>query len=202
MKLYDAGVSGNCYKARLMMSLLGIKHETVPVNLANLEHKSPEFLVMNPLGKIPVLDDGGEIFRDSQAILIYLADKVGAHDWWPQNGREQAEIMQWLSFAANEVFNGCAVARAILKFKRPLDLEAAQTLARTVLDVLEGHLTDHNWLALGRPTIADIAVYPYAGLVWEGDISLAPYAAVRKWLARVESLPGYIPMEGLPAPTE
>jgi len=202
MKLYDARVSGNCYKARLMMSLLGINHETVAVNLANLEHKSPEFLAMNPLGKIPVLDDDGIIFRDSQAILIYLADKAGAHDWWPQNGRKQAEIMQWLSFAANEVFNGCAIARAILKFKRPLDLDAAQTLARTALDVLEGHLTDHDWLALDKPTIADIAVYPYAGLIWEGDISLAPYTAVRRWLARVESLPGYIPMEGLPAPTE
>ena len=202
MKLYDTGVSGNCYKARLMLSLLGFDYECVPLNLVAREQKSPEFLAMNPHGKVPVLDDGGTIIRDSQAILVYLASKSGKTDWWPADGAEQADIVQWLSFAVNEMFNGCAVARAILKFNRPLDLEAAQKQARAALDVLEGHLADHDWLALNRPTIADIAVYPYAGLIWEGHISLSPYQAIRRWLTQIESLPGYIPMEGLPAPAD
>jgi len=202
MKLYDTGVSGNCYKARLMLSLLGFDYECVPLNLVAREQKSPEFLAMNPLGKVPVLDDGGTIIRDSQAILVYLASKSGKTEWWPTNGTQQADIVQWLSFATNEMFNGCAVARAILKFNRSLDLEAAQKLARAALDVLEGHLADRDWLALNRPTIADIAVYPYAGLIWEGNISLSPYQAIRRWLARIESLPGYTPMEGLPAPAD
>jgi glutathione S-transferase len=201
MKLYGTDVSGNCYKVRLMLALLGISYDPIPVSLPAMEHKSPEFLSMNPLGKIPVLDDDGLILRDSQAILIHLAGKAGARDWWPEETTGQAQVMQWLSFATNEMFNGCAIARAILKFKRDLDLDAAQKLARAALDVLEGHLADNQWLALDRPTIADIAVYPYAALVWEGDVSLAPYAALRDWFARIEGLAGYIPMEGLPAPT-
>jgi len=200
MKLYDAGISGNCYKIRLMLSLLGLDHKLVPVNLPEQEHKSPEFLAMNPLGKVPVLDDGGTILRESQAILIYLADKSAAHEWWPQDGAQQAEIMQWLSLASNEMLHGCAIARAVCKFKRDLDLNAAQTLARTTLDVLDAHLATHDWLALNHPTIADIAIYPYAALAREGEVSLAPYAAVRRWFTRIESLPGYTPMEGLPAP--
>ncbi len=202
MILYDTGVSGNCYKIRLMLSLLGLDYENVPINLVALEHKAPEFLAMNPLGKVPVLDDDGLILRDSQAILVYLATKTNSTNWWPADGTEQADVVQWLSFAANEMFNGCAITRAILKFNRPLELEAPQKLARAALDVLEGHLTTHDWLALNRSTIADIAVYPYAGLIWEGNISLAPYEAIRRWFSRIESLPGYTPMEGLPAPAE
>ena len=202
MKLYDTGVSGNCYKARLLASLLDIDLHCEAVNLVNMDHKSPHYLTLNPLGQVPVLDDNGTIIRDSQAILIYLAGKSSARNWWPEDTTEQAEIMQWLSFAAREMFVGCAIARAILKFKRPLDLESAQALSIASLDVLEGHLAENDWLALDHPTIADIAVYPYAGLVWEGEVSLAPFGALRKWMKRIEALPGYTPMEGLPAPAE
>jgi len=202
MRLYDTAVSGNCYKARLLLSLLDIKYECVAVNLANMEQKTAEFIAMNPLGKVPVLDDEGTIMRDSQAILIYLAGKADAEQWWPRNSVEQANIMQWLSYAANEMFNGCAIARAAIKFKRPFNYEAAQKIALAAFDLLEQHLTDHEWLALDHPTIADIAIYPYAALVWEGNISLTPYPAVRAWFRRIESLPGYVPMEGLPGPVE
>jgi glutathione S-transferase len=200
MKLYGAEASGNCYKIRLFASLHNIDYEDSVVDLQRQEHKSPAFLDVNPLGQIPILDDDGIIIRDSQAILIYLAGKISARDFWPDNTIDQAEITQWLSFAAREMFIGCAIARAILKFKRPLDLDAAQKLAITSLEHLEGHLSENDWLALGRPTIADIAVYPYAALVWEGDVSLTLYPNLRNWFDRVETLPGYQPMSGLPAP--
>jgi len=202
MKLYDAAVSGHSYKVRLMSALLGLDCEYVPVDLVNAEQKSPDFFALNPLGQVPVLDDGGVVLRDSQAILVYLAGKTTDRAWWSNDHLEQAEIVQWLSFSAKEMWLGCAIARAILKFKRPLDLETAQAHARAALEVLEGHLVKHDWLALERPTIADIAVYPYAALVWEGDVSLAPYPSVRAWFKRIESLPGYIPMGGLPTPIE
>lgn len=200
MKLYGAEASGNCYKVRLFASLHGIDYEDVEVDLQKQEHKSSAFLELNPLGQIPVLDDNGTVLRDSQAILVYLAGKIGARDWWPEITDEQSEIIQWLSFAAREMFMGCAIARAILKFKRPLDLDAAQKLAVSSLDLLERHLSANDWLALDRPTLADIAVYPYAALVWEGKVSLAPYTAMRQWFNRIEALPGYRPMNGLPAP--
>lgn len=197
MKLYDAVLSGNCHKVRLMLSMLGRDYETVPVDLTKREQKTPEFLALNPLGKVPVLDDGGVVIRDSQAILVYLAGTYGDTTWWPADARGQGEIVQWLAFAANEMWLGPAVARAIIKFKRDGDLATAQGHARDALSILEGRLKDHDWLALGRPTIADLACYPYAGLVWEGGVALDPYPALKAWFKRIEALPGYVAMEGL-----
>lgn len=197
MKLYDMALSGNCYKVRLMLALLGKDYTSAPINLRAGDNRTPEYLAMNPLGKIPVLDDDGFVIRDSQAILVYLARKYGGDDWWPEDAEGQGEVMQWLSLAANEMLNGCAVSRAIPKFNRPGDLPAAQAIARTALGILEGRLKDNDWLALGRPTIADVACYPYAALVWEGGVALDPYPAVRAWFKRIAALPGYVAMEGL-----
>lgn len=204
MKLYDVADSGNCYKIRLMSALLGLDCQCQPISLEKAEHKTPEFLAMNPRGQVPVLVDDAITLWDSHAILIYLAgkkdNKTDTKSWWSNDITDQADITQWLSFSAREMWAGCAVARATVKFKRPFDLNAAQKIAYAALDILERHLSDHEWLALDRPTIADIAVYPYAGLVWEGGISLAPYPAMRRWFNRIEALPGYVPMSGLHAP--
>jgi glutathione S-transferase len=197
MKLYDMELSGNCYKVRLLLALLGRKFDSVPMNLKAGEHKTPEYLAINPMGKVPALDDGGFVIRDSQAILVYLAGKYGAGKWWPDDANGQGEVMQWLSLSANEMINGCAIARAIPKFKRPGDLPAAQAIAKGALSILEGHLAKHDWLALGRPTIADIACYPYAALVWEGEVPLDPYPALRAWFKRIKALPGYVGMPGI-----
>lgn len=197
MKLHDAPASGNCHKARMMLSVLGLDYQTVAVNLPAGEQKTPEFLALNPLGKVPVLVDGGTVIRDSQAILVYLAGKYGDSDWWPADARGQGEIMQWLSFAANEMWHGPAIARAIIVFKRQGDLARAQDLAGHALAILDARLGDSDWLALDRPTIADIACYPYAGLAAEGDVALDPYPALRAWFGRVEALSGYVAMKGL-----
>ena len=198
MKLYDAPVSGNCYKARLMLALLGLDYESVPVNLAAGEQRSPEYLAVNPLGKIPGLDDGGYVVRDSQAILVYLARRTDSSGrWLPADAAGLGEVMQWLSFSANEMLHGPAFSRAMIKFKREGDLELAQQRARDALAILEGRLADHEWLARDHASVADVACYPYAGLAWEGEVSLDPYPAVRGWLKRVEALSGYVGMEGL-----
>lgn len=197
MKLYETPLSGNCHKVRLLLSILELEHEGVPVDLTAGEQKRPEFLALNPLGKVPVLDDGGHVIWDSQAILIYLARKYGGAEWWPEEAEGQGEIAQWLAFSANEMLNGPALARALVKFKREGNLAGAQERARQALGILDRWLADHDWLALGRPTIADIACYPYAGLAWEGGVPCEPYAAMTAWLERVEALPGYVGMEGL-----
>ncbi len=197
MKLYDAAVSGNAYKVRLMLALLGRDYETVSINLPAKEQKTAEYLAVNPLGQVPALDDDGYVIRDSQAILAYLARKYGGEDWLPSDADGLGEVMQWLSFSANEMINGPAISRALIKFNRQGDLELAQTRARAALGILDGRLADNDWLALGRPTIADIACYPYAGLVWEGQIEIDAYPALKPWFARIEALPGYVGMDGL-----
>lgn len=198
MKLYDAALSGNCHKVRLMLSLLGLDYEKVPVNLQKQDQKTPAHLARHPLGKVPVLEDGDVTIWDSQAILVYLArkyDKSGK--WLPSDPVAQAQVTQWLSVAVNEMFAGCALSRAIVKLGRTGDLDAAQALARNTLKALDDRLSRHDWLVGKGPTIADVAVYPYAGLAWEGNIDLEPYKALRAWRKRIEVLPGYVNMPGL-----
>ena len=105
--------------------------------------------------------------------------------------------MQWLSAAANEIQHGPCSARLIDKFGIPLDKSRTLDISGIILPVLEQHLQQHDWLALGRPTIADCAVFPYLAVAWEGGIDLSDYTAINAWMARIKELPGFIPMPGI-----
>jgi len=197
LKLYDFELSGNAYKVRLLLSLLGLNCERVPVDLRQGEQRQPAFLKLNPRGQVPTLDDGGTVFWDSLAILVYLARKYGGETWLPLDARGMAEVMQWLAVMENEMLYGLARARVICKFKRPGNLEEAQELGRKGLGVLEERLAAHPWLALDRLTIADIACFPYVALAPEGEIPLDGYPAVRAWIARIKALQGFVGMPGI-----
>jgi len=197
MKLYSAPVSGNAYKVRLFLSLLGLEHELVPVDIPGGETRSEAFLRINPRGEIPVLVDGDVTLWDSQAILVYLARRYGGEDWLPVSPSEMAQVMGWMSVAQNELLFGLARARAIKRFGRPWNLEQCQEYGIGGLRVLEEHLVHNDWLAVGRPTIADVACYPYVGLSPEAEIALEPYGHVLAWMGRVQALPGYAHMDGI-----
>jgi glutathione S-transferase len=197
IKLYDVELSGNCYKGRLMLSLLGLEHELVPIDLKSGEHKSPAFLELNPLGKVPVLTDGDVVIRDSQAILVYLARRYGSEDWLPMEAEPMSKVMQWLSTAANEIQNGLATARRHFLLKTPVDLELANQIAHHILQIMDEHLQERDWLECDRLTIADIACFPYVGLAPDGKISLEPYPNLLDWIDRIKKLSGYVGMPGL-----
>ena len=198
MQLHDFTLSGNCYKVRLFLSLLGREAELLPVDLRGGAHKRPEFLALNPRGQVPVLVDEGQALYDSQAILVYLAGRYANDAWYPRDALGQARVACWLSFAANEAAHGPGKARLHVLFRLPGDLEEAQRRAVQVLELLDGHLARHAWLAeTPTPTIADVAVYPYAALAGDGGLDLAPYANLNAWFARIRALPGYIGMPGL-----
>jgi len=200
IKLFDTPVSGNCHKARLMLSLLGLDYEKIPVNLMEREQKTPEFLALNPLGKVPVLEDDGLVIWDGQAITVYLARNYGGTDWYPDDAEGMAEVQKWLSFATLEMWEGPAIARAINLFNRPIDPAEPKAKAAAALGVLDGWLQIRDWLACGRPTVADVCVYPYAAMAWEGGVDMTPYTAMNAWIKRVEALPGYVGMPNMPRP--
>ena len=105
--------------------------------------------------------------------------------------------MQWLSTACNEIARGPMDARFHYKFKLDLDIEKAHEKSRFILTMFNQHLTNREWLELNRPTIADIACFPYIALAHEGKISLDPYPNVRKWITNIKRLPNFISMTGL-----
>lgn len=197
MKLYDLELSGNCYKARLLAALLDIPIEIVPVDFLGGEHKSPEFLKLNAFGEIPVLADGDLILRDSHAILVYLARKAGAEAWLPSEPADMATVVQWLATDSNEIFHGPNAARLHDKFGYDLDVDLARRRAHSVLALIDSHLANRDWLALERPTLADIGCFPYIALAPEGGVPLDGYAAIRGWIGRIKGLPGFVPMPGI-----
>lgn len=183
----------------MLLSFLNMDYERIEIDLPSAQHKTPEFLKLNPLGQVPVMEDEGRIIWGSQAILIYVAGQYDVkRTWWPVNAGEQSEIVQWLAFASHELLSGCMAARAHINFGRKTDLKLAQERAVISLNLLDAYLLENDWLALGHPTLADIACFPYAALADEADVSLAPYKNLAKWFGRVSSLPSYIAMPGLP----
>ena len=196
IRLYGMALSGNAYKARLLLELLGLEYEEIPVNLRIGENRTESFLALNPRGQIPILVDGEVTVWDSQAILVYLARRYG-ETWLPMEPVPMAEVMQWLAVAENELLFGLARARAVKFFGRDFDLASSQTYGRAGLEVLEQRLAEHEWLAAGRATIADIACMPYAALSHMGEIPLDDFPSVRAWIDRIRALPGFVAMEGI-----
>lgn len=195
--LYDMALSGNCHKVRLLLSMLGLPHQLRPVDLLGGEQRGKDYLQVNPFGQVPVLNDDGLLIRDSQAILVYLAKRYGGESWWPDDAYPLAQIAGWLSTAANEVFNGPAMLRVHYKFGRAIDIPRAQQTADKVLGIVEQHLQSRDWLANDRPSIADLAVYPYLALAPEGGIAIGDYPNIVAWFERIRALPGYLPMPGM-----
>ena len=195
MKLHVHPLSGHSHRAVLFASLIGVPVEIVTVDLANRAHKSPEFLAMNPFGQIPVLEDGAVVVADSAAILVYLARKFGRTDWLPDTPEGAAAVQRWFSVAAGPIAFGPAAARLITVFGAKYNAEEVIARAHAVLKVIDGVLSERAWLAAERPTVADVAIYSYVARAPEGNVDLAPYPAVRDWLARIEALPGFVPFQ-------
>lgn len=197
MKLYDLELSGNCYKVRLLAALAGIGLDIVPVDFMAGEHKRPPLIDLNPWGELPILQDSEVVLRDSQAILVYLAARYADESWLPRDPAGLGEVMQWLSTSANEIQNGPGAARLVDKFGFGLDKADTVRRADRILPLIEAHLASHDWLAVGRPTIADCAVMPYVALAPEGGVSLDGYPNIRRWIARLKALPGFVGMPGV-----
>jgi len=205
IKLYDYELSGNCYKARLLMTLLGVAYQRIELDFyPGREHGSPWFLEINPLGQIPVIDDEGFILRDAQAILVYLAsayDPAGV--WYPRDDpRLLGRIAQWLGFA-EDLTASVSAARLHDTLFYEADVEACRAKAHALFGVLDEHLwfaeqEGSEWLCPPtHPTIADIACFPYVMLSEEGGVSRLAYPAIRRWTDRVKRIPGFTAMAGI-----
>ena len=199
MKLYHHPLSGHAHRARLFLSLLGVPHEAIEVDLKAGAHKRPEFLALNPFGQVPVLDDDGTVVSDSNAILVYVARKLGRTDWLPENAEGEAAVQRWLSVAAGELAYGPAAARLVTVFGANFRPEEVIGRAHTLLGRLEAHLTGREWLVGEWPTVADVALYSYLARAPEGNVDLSSYVNVNAFLRRIEALPGFVPFVQTPA---
>ena len=203
--LYDYELSGNCYKIRLFLNMLGITPNIRTVDFyPGREHKSGDFLKINPLGQIPVIDDDGLVLRDAQAILVYLATRYDTSGrWYPlMDAAALGKVSMWLAFA-DGITSTASAARLHEGLFYDLDVAAARAGAHRLFAILDEHLwfaerLGHEWIVdLPHPTIADVACFPYVMLSEEGGISRQDYPAIRRWTDRVKRITGFIVMPGI-----
>jgi glutathione S-transferase len=200
LKLYRHALSGHAHRAELALSLLKLPHERVNVDLAAGAHKTPEFVARHPFGQLPLLEDDGHFVWDSTAILVYLATKYDASGrWLPQDAAGRAAVQAWLSVASGLIAFGPAAARLVTVFGAPFNASEVIARAHALFKVMEGELARRPFLVGDGPTLADVAGYSYVVNAPEGNVDLAPYPALRAWLARVEALPGFVPFQATAA---
>jgi glutathione S-transferase len=193
--LYGFPFSANSYRVRLFLALLGVPYEERVVDLVQGEHRRAPFTDLNPLGQVPVLDDDGRVLCDSHAIVVHLARRYG-ESWLPSEALP--EILHWLFFDATELHHGVGLARNHHAFRRSVDIEPVTRRARAALDVLERQLRERDWLELARPSLADVACYPFVAVLDDARLDVTEWPRVSAWAARIEALPGFIAMPRFP----
>ncbi|HET6342347.1 MAG TPA: glutathione S-transferase family protein [Gemmatimonadota bacterium] len=199
LRLYDSSRSGNCYKVRLLLTLLGIPFERIDVDVVDRSNRLDLLGDKNPALRVPTLQlDDGTYLAESNAILWYFADGT---PYLPNDRLERARVLQWMFFEQYDVEPNLAVARFWISILGKRDeyagaLEDKWKAGYRALDGMERHLDGRLFLAGDRFSIADIALYAYVHVADEGGFDLGPYPSVRAWLARVAGQPGHVPMQG------
>ena len=198
MRLHSAPKSGNGYKVRLLMGLLGIECEIVNYNTKGGATHTPEYLGnVNPDGKVPVLELGdGTMLPESGAIMLYLAEGT---PYLPEDRLERARVFRWMFFEQYSLLLYLSRPRLWRMWEveitpqREAELKGFLEQGYRALSVMERHLEGREFFVGGRPTVADTALYAYPRLCHEGGYDLGDYPTVRAWLDRISALPGYVP---------
>lgn len=189
--------SGNCYKIRLLCSELGLAYDWQEVDILSGETRTPEFLEMNPNGKIPLLvTEDGDYLPESNAILSYLADGLTLAG---TTQLARATVLSWMFFEQYSHEPYIATSRFIIRYlgnppEKRKALEAKRSGGYRALDVMEQQLARSEHIAGFEFTIADIALFAYTHVAHEGGFDLAGYPAILAWIGRVSERSRYIPM--------
>jgi glutathione S-transferase len=197
IEVYGDSVSGNCYKIQLVCAQLGIDYIWHEMDLLKGEARTDEFRAMNANGKTPLLKlADGRFLPESNAILYYLAQGTSL---FAEDRYEAANIMNWMFFEQHSHEPYIAEARFIVRYlgnppEEQANLESKRPGGYKALKVMERQLSENDFIANNRYSIADIALYAYTHAAHEGGFDLGKYARVTAWLARVAGQDGHVPM--------
>jgi len=202
LTLYSQQMSGNAYKPRLLLALLGIPFRLVEMNTYDGSTRKPDYLAKNPIGRVPLLEfEDGRRLAESNAILLHLADGT---PYIPADAFDRAKAYEWMFFEQYTHEPAIAVRRSILlaperaHMRTPERLQQLLEAGNFALGVMEQRLSNAEWLAGDRYSVADIALYAYTHVAEEGGYELARYPGISAWIARVASQPGHVPIDWRP----
>ncbi|WP_377297152.1 glutathione S-transferase family protein [Rhizobium sp. SGZ-381] len=204
LTLYAHALDENSYRVRLMLSFLGLAYDTVAIDMVpGGEEKGPAMRALNPLGSLPVLKDGDQVFSGAQAILAHLARRHDpAGTWLPLEPAAFVGVMQWTFFSATAL-SSAIEARRLALFSQERDFYALRHEARHALRIMDDHMVlrhmkGFEWFETDGPTIADLSLLPSFALSRDYGIDHDEFPALRRWLRRFRLLPGFHTMPGIP----
>ena len=198
LELLDDPISGNGYKVRLLLALLGMPYEYTSVDILKQATRTPAFLAMNPNGRIPLLIlENGTALPESNAILHYLA---AGSAFLPSDRLHHAQVLQWMFWEQYSHEPNIATLRfwnhlPELDEVQQIQIPGKRANGITALNLMNDHLSAHGWFVAGVPSIADIALFAYTHVADEGGFTLSEYPAVEAWVDRIEGLPGFVAMQ-------
>lgn len=205
LTLYDYELDDQCYKVRLLLGTLGCSCEKIAVDVyPGNRQRSPRFLRLNPLGELPIISEGDFVLYGAEAILSYLARKYdSARTWLPDDPMRFGEVAQWLAFASGEL-KTASLARQHAILEVEAEEASIYPAARRAFRHMDDYMTkrefdDARWFVGNGPTIADIALFPAIALSRDFGVDHDEYPALRRWMARVRTMPGFATMPGVPA---
>ena len=200
--LYQQQSSGNCYKVRLILAHTGAPFRVAEINSLDGSTRAPEFLKLNPNGKVPLLVwEDGHTLAESNAILLHMA---AGGVFFPEDKWRRAKMHEWLFWEQYTHEPAIAVRRSFLVYESrrnmvsPKRMESLLREGENALALMEKRLAESEWLAGGGATAADLSLYAYTHMAEEGGYNLQKYPAVCAWLARVAALPGHVDIHWLP----
>lgn len=202
LTLYSTQVSGNAYKPRLLMALLGIPFRLVDINTYDGSTRKPDYLARNPIGRVPLLEfEDGRRLAESNAILLHLAEGTR---YIPPDAYDRAKMYEWLFFEQYTHEPAVAVRRSILTAPERAHLRTPERLQQLLeagnfaLGIMERRLADADWLAGDSYSVADVALYAYTHAAGEGGYDLAQFPGIQRWIKRVAAQQGHVPLEWRP----
>ncbi len=190
--------SGNCYKIRLLLTQLQIPFEIIEIDILKQESRTPEFLVKNPNGRVPVLETpDGKFLAESNAIMFYLSQDT---EFFPADKWQQAKVMEWLFFEQYSHEPYIATSRYWITLLGKADeyreaLHQKKEPGYAALRVMEKHLEKNRFFVGDRYTIADIGLFAYTHVAPEGGFDLTPFLAIQAWIQRIMGQPRYFNMK-------
>lgn len=198
--LHEYAASGNCYKIRLAAALTGKPIERREYDILKGETRTDTFLAnVNANGRIPVLQDGDRFLPESNAAAFYIAEGT---DLIPTDPFDRADMLRWMFWEQYNHEPNIATVRFWMGWvgeENLSDLQRAMLPGKraggdAALKLMDEHLASRDWFVGNGPSVADICLYAYTHVAEQGGFELAPWQAVRAWIARVEGLKGYIPI--------
>ncbi len=195
--IYGMGVSGNCYKLRLLLEQLGRQYRWVEIDSAHGETRTPAYLAKNPNGRVPMLElEDGRRLVESNAILCYLAE---GSEYLPADSWQRAQALSWMFFEQYSHEPYIAVARFIRGWTAPesprrAELPRLRERGEQALAVMEKHLHNAAWFTGKAYGVADIALFAYTDCAADGGFDLGVFPQVSQWIRRVRDTAGFVPM--------